>query len=230
MTMQEDSKVVSVELNVLRANDEAAEANRRRFAQAGVFVIDVMGSPGAGKTALLEATAKRGGDGLRCGAITGDVATSLDADRIAALGVPVSHISTGSFGADCHLDAERVARAADHLPLREMDVLFVENVGNLVCPTEFDVGRDARALVISVTEGEDKPLKYPLAFRSADVVVISKVDLTPYLRGAFNMNRLRMNIERVNPKAERLEVSVQTGQGVDAWLAWVRMARRRRLG
>lgn len=223
MTMEVGPRSVDVETSVLRVNDEIAEANRKRFTEAGVVVIDVMGSPGAGKTALLEATVKRFEGQLRCGVITGDVATTLDADRISALGVPAVQITTGVFGADCHLDAKRVAQAAGHLKLDRLDVLFVENVGNLVCPTEFDVGRSARVLVISVPEGEDKPLKYPLAFRSADAIVISKVDLSPHLRSS--VNALRINIERINPQAALIELSAQTGQGMVSWLGWVQKTR-----
>ena len=201
-------------------NDRVAAANRSDFAAAGVRVVNVMSSPGAGKTTLLRETLVRLQGRTRIGIIEGDIETSIDADRLEGLGASIALVNTGEgFGGECHLDAPMVRSALPRVPLAELDVLFIENVGNLVCPAEFDVGEHARAMVYSPTEGEEKPLKYPIMFRTADVVVVNKVDLLPHLD--VDMDLFRRNLAAVNPAARVLEVSAKTGEGVDTWVDWV---------
>ena len=180
----------------------------------------LVGKNNGGKTALLEATIPRLLDDLRIGVVEGDITTSRDAQRIEALGVPVVQITTESFGGACHLEASSVLPALDRLPLRDLDLLFVENVGNLVCPAEFDIGQSARVVVLSMVEGEDKPLKYPLAFREASAAIISKMDLLDCQRP--DMAALRENLARVNPHIPRIELSARTGSGLEAWIDWIR--------
>jgi hydrogenase nickel incorporation protein HypB len=197
------------------ANQTIAAANRADFDAAGVTVLNLMSAPGAGKTSLLERALEETGD-VRVGVLEGDVRSSLDADRLSHLDLPVTQINTDpGFGGECHLDANMVRSAIPAIPLEEIDVLVIENVGNLVCPAEFRVGEDARWMVSSVTEGEDKPLKYPLMFRTCPLVVINKIDLLPHLD--FDLNRFLANLDQVNPGAETLRVSARTGEGVDAW-------------
>jgi len=222
----EKTRRVDIVSKVLAANDRIAAENRRTFAGAGVVVVDVMGSPGAGKTMLLEATIERLAGSARVAVITGDIATARDAGRIARHGVPAVQIVTGEFGGACHLEAGTVAEALGRLDLAAVDVLFVENVGNLVCPAEFDLGQDARVVVLSVTEGEDKPLKYPLAFQVADLVILSKTDLVPHLD--VDMEDLRANVREVNPRAEPLEISAKTGEGMDGWVSWLGLVRSKK--
>ena len=212
------TKVRIVE-DALDANNTIAHANRDDFDRAGVKVVNFMSSPGAGKTTLLERAIP--GLGVRVGVLEGDVQGSMDADRLAALHVPVTQLNTGAgFGGECHLDANMVRSALPALPLDEIELLVIENVGNLVCPAEFRVGEDARAMVISVTEGEDKPLKYPLMFRACELIVINKIDLLPHLD--FDVAKLLYNIDVVHPDIERIQVSARTGEGVDEWQAWLR--------
>ena len=212
---------VEVLERIFEENDAAAVANRAAFDAAGVVAINVMSSPGAGKTAVLERTLAALEPQVRCGVIEGDIETSLDADRLDGLAAQVSLLNTGhGFGGECHLDAPMVARALRGLDLAGLDVVFIENVGNLVCPAEFDVGAHRRAMIASVTEGEDKPLKYPVMFRSVDVVVINKMDLLPYLD--FDLDAFEANIALVNPHARVLRASARTGEGLDEWLSWVR--------
>jgi hydrogenase nickel incorporation protein HypB len=211
---------IEVVTKVMEANDRIAEQNRRRFAEAGVLAIDLIGSPGAGKTALIEATVPRLAAELRMGVVVGDIATTRDADRIAALGIPVVQITTESFGGACHLEAGTVAQSLEKLPLERIDVLFVENVGNLVCPAEFDLGQNERVVVLSVTEGEDKPLKYPLAFREAGALIVSKADLLPHLQ--FDLESLQQNAVRINPQLRIFRLSSQSGEGVELWTEWIR--------
>jgi len=211
---------VDVLERILGENDRTADANRADFARAGVRVINLMSSPGAGKTTLLRETLIRLGDSLRVGIIEGDIETSLDAARLEGLGAPVSLVNTANgFGGECHLDATMVRNALGRLSLDELDLVVIENVGNLVCPAEFDVGQDVRAMVYSVTEGEDKPLKYPVMFRSADVVVVNKIDLLPYLD--VDMGLFEANLRAVNPAVTVIEVSAKTGAGIDAWCQWL---------
>ena len=205
---------------ILGENDRTAQANRDDFAAAGVRVVNMMSSPGAGKTALLREVLLRVGTTVRIGIVEGDIETSLDADRLAGLGSPVSLINTSNgFGGECHLDATMVRSALSRLPLADLDLLIIENVGNLVCPAEFDVGEQARAMVFSITEGEEKPLKYPVMFRSADLVVVNKIDLLPHLD--FDLAEFYSNLRDVNPHARTIETSAKNGAGIDAVCAWL---------
>jgi hydrogenase nickel incorporation protein HypB len=210
---------VKVLEDVLDANGTIAAANRADFDRAGVTVVNLMSAPGAGKTTLLEGALRRL-EGVRAGVLEGDVQTTLDAERIAHLHVPVTQINTDpSFGGECHLDANMVRSALPSLPLDELDLLVVENVGNLVCPAEFRLGEDFRVMVTSVTEGEDKPLKYPLMFRACDVVIVNKLDLLPHLD--VDLDRFVANIDAVNPRAEQMLMSARTGEGVEQFRAWL---------
>jgi hydrogenase nickel incorporation protein HypB len=205
---------------VLDANDALAQANRERFGAAGTYVINMMSSPGAGKTALLERTLEQLRGQLRLGVLEGDVQTTLDADRLARFHVPLVQVNTDSgFGGECHLDANMVRSGLAEMPLEEIDTLVIENVGNLVCPAEFKVGEDARVMVYSVTEGEEKPLKYPLMFRSADLVLVNKVDLLEHLD--FDLELFLGNLDAVNPGVGRILTSARTGRGVEEWCAWL---------
>ena len=210
---------IKIAEDALDANTTIAQANRADFDRAGVRVINMMSAPGAGKTSLLERVL-HDLDGIRVAVLEGDVQGSLDADRLASLHVPVTQINTDpGFGGECHLDANMVRSAISALPLDEVDLLVIENVGNLVCPAEFKVGEDARAMVASVTEGEDKPLKYPLMFRTCEMVLVNKIDLLPHLD--FDLDRFLHNIEKVNPSADRLLISARTGEGVEEWREWL---------
>ena len=218
---QTGTERVEVLERIFGENDKTAAANRDRFAVTGVCAINLMSSPGAGKTTLLRQTLTRLAGRLRTGIIEGDIQTSLDADQLGGFGAPVALINTGNgFGGECHLDAPMVASALPRLPLDDLDLVLIENVGNLVCPAEFDVGEHARAMVYAITEGEDKPLKYPVMFRSCDLVVVNKVDLLPYL--GFDMDGFLANLRAVNPAASVIQVSARTGDGVDAWCDWLR--------
>jgi len=217
------TKVRVVE-DALDANNTIAAANRSDFDRAGVTVVNLMSAPGAGKTTLLERSLEglvnTDPPTLRVGVLEGDVAGSFDADRISVLHIPVVQLNTDNgFGGECHLDANMVRSALPAVPLDEIDILLVENVGNLVCPAEFRIGEDAKMMVCSVTEGEDKPLKYPLMFRSCELVVINKIDLLQYLD--FDIDRLEANILQVNPNATVLRVSAKTGEGVEAFREWM---------
>jgi len=212
------TKVRIVE-DALDANNTIARANRADFDAAGVAVVNLMSAPGAGKTTLLE-RALADLDGVRVGVLEGDVQGSYDADRLASLHIPVAQLNTDAgFGGEGHLDANMVRSALTALPLDELDLLVVENVGNLVCPAEFRVGEDARAMVCSITEGEDKPLKYPLMFRACELVVVNKLDLLPHIE--FDLDKLLYNIEAVNPSAETMLLSARTGGGVGQFTTWL---------
>jgi hydrogenase nickel incorporation protein HypB len=207
---------IRVAEDALDANETIARANRADFERAGVAVVNMMSAPGAGKTALLERAIEAGLGETRLGVLEGDVQGSLDADRIAHLHVPVVQLNTDpGFGGECHLDANMVRSAIPELPLDEIDLLLIENVGNLVCPAEFRVGEDARIMVCSVAEGEDKPLKYPLMFRTCELICVNKVDLLPHLD--VDLERLLANIEAVNPGATVVVTSARSGEGVEAW-------------
>jgi len=208
---------VEVQEKILAGNERQAAHNRARFGEHGVLAINLMGSPGAGKTAVLEATARRLGPNRRLAAITGDLATDRDAERLRAAGIPAHAITTGSA---CHLDAELVHRALHHVPLAGLDYLFIENVGNLVCPAVYDLGQAFNIVVLSVTEGWDKPLKYPVMFRVADLVLVSKVDLLPHL-GDVTLEAIAGALARVMPEPHLLAVSAQTGQGIEEWKRWL---------
>jgi hydrogenase nickel incorporation protein HypB len=218
---------VDVLEKILRENDRTAEANRRDFRDAGVTVVNVMSSPGAGKTTLLCGVFERLRPELGIGVIEGDIETSIDADRLGATGVPVALVNTANgFGGECHLDATMVRSALTRLPLYELDLVVIENVGNLVCPAEFDVGESARLMVYSVTEGEEKPLKYPVMFRSAGAVAINKIDLLPHLD--FDLAEFEANLHDVNPFATAFRTSARTGEGVEEICGWFRTAHSRR--
>jgi hydrogenase nickel incorporation protein HypB len=217
------TKVRVVE-DALDANNTIASANRSDFDRSEVTVVNLMSAPGAGKTTLLERAldglANSSPPALRVGVLEGDVQGSFDADRLSVLHIPVVQLNTDNgFGGECHLDANMVRSALPAVPLDDMDVLIVENVGNLVCPAEFRIGEDARIMVCSVTEGEDKPLKYPLMFRACELVIINKVDLLQHLD--FDVDRLEANILQVNHHATVMRVSAKTGEGVDAFRAWL---------
>src|SRR3954447_10349997 len=218
---------VRVVVDALDANNTIAHANRADFDRAGVRVVNLMSAPGAGKTALLERVLGDLGD-VRPGVLEGDVQGSLDADRLASLHVPVTQLQTGvGFGGECHLDANMVRSALPSIPLDEIDLLVIENVGNLVCPAEFRVGEDARVMVASVTEGEDKPLKYPLMFRACELVVLNKIDLLPHLD--FDVDKWRERLETVHPGVAWMAVSARTGEGVGALRDWLAALPERRL-
>ncbi len=212
--------MVRVAADVLDANDSIARANREDFVRAGVRVVNLMSAPGAGKTALLERVLMDGLGDVRVGVLEGDVQGSLDAERLSALHVPVTQLNTApGFGGECHLDANMVRSALGAMDLDEIDLLVIENVGNLVCPAEFRVGEDRRAMISSVTEGEDKPLKYPLMFRACELVVINKIDLLPHLD--FSLERFLANLDQVNPGVAHMLVSARTGEGTDAFARWL---------
>jgi len=211
---------VSILRNVLDANDLIAAENRRVFDARGCFVVNLMSAPGSGKTSILERTL-RGLDGrLKAGVIEGDVLGTLDADRLAPLGVPVVQINTDPhFGGECHLDARMIRNALPELKLDGLDLVFIENVGNLVCPAEFRVGEDRKVMVLSVAEGDDKALKYPLMFRVSHLLLLNKVDLLSHVD--FDPVRFRANVARVNPGLPVIELSARTGKGIDAWIGWL---------
>jgi len=210
------TRTVSVEQDLLAKNDRYAAGNRRRFEAAGVLALNLVSSPGSGKTTLLVETLKALAGVRPAAVVEGDQQTSLDADRIAATGAPVVQLNTGK---GCHLDAHQVGHALESLPLERGGVLFIENVGNLVCPAAFDLGEAHKVVVLSVTEGDDKPLKYPDMFRAADLCLITKSDLLPYV--PFDVARATANALRVNPALECLTLSVTSREGFDAWLAWL---------
>ena len=206
--------------DILSENDRIADANQKDFADAGVRVVNIMSSPGAGKTTLLKRTLAALADTTRIGILEGDIATSIDADQLEGFGAAVSLVNTSQgFGGECHLDAVMVRSGLKRLPLSELDLLLIENVGNLVCPAEFRVGEHAKAMVYAVTEGEEKPLKYPVMFRAVDVVVVNKVDLLPYLD--FDLELFLSNLRAVNPLATVIEVSARTGSGIEGWCSWL---------
>jgi hydrogenase nickel incorporation protein HypB len=214
-----DEAVVPVEVHdhLLATNDRVASHTRTHFQELGVLAINLMGSPGSGKTALLDATARMAQGRMRLGALSGDLATDRDAARLRAAGIPAKEITTGSA---CHLDAELVHRALHDFPWSGLDVLVIENVGNLVCPAIYDLGQAANVVVLSVTEGEDKPLKYPVMFRKADLVVLTKIDLLPHLP-EVQVATLVDALARVMPSPALLQLSARTGEGMDAWVQWL---------
>lgn len=207
--------------DIYAENDRLAEANRAALDAAGVRAINLMSSPGSGKTTLLQRTLAELEGKVRVGVIEGDIETPLDAERLGGMGAQISLLNTGNgFGGECHLDAPMIATAMKGLDLGSLDLVIIENVGNLVCPAEFEVGEHAKAMVYSITEGEDKPLKYPVMFRSVEVVCVNKMDLAPYLD--FDMELFNRNLQAVNPSAKVFELSARTGEGVDAWISWLR--------
>jgi hydrogenase nickel incorporation protein HypB len=211
---------IQVVRNVLDANKKAAGQMRRKFAHHGVFVLNVMSSPGSGKTTTLMRTLKALMPELRCAVIVGDICSTHDADKLAESGAPVVQINTDQFGGQCHLAAHVIDTAADAVDLESVDLLIVENIGNLVCPAEFDIGEDLKVVMLSVTEGEDKPIKYPLMFRVCDAALINKIDLIPYLD--IDTEAVRKNILQVHPDMPVFPISAKTGEGLAQWLAWLK--------
>jgi hydrogenase nickel incorporation protein HypB len=203
--------------NILSANDRLALANRQQLDQSGVFSLNFMASPGAGKTSLIEATLRQLAGELRLAVIDGDIATSLDADRAAAAGALAIQINTGG---DCHLDAVMLQNALAQLDLASIDLLIVENVGNLVCPASFQLGTHQSVLIASIPEGDDKPYKYPGMYRGVDALVINKIDLQPYV--PFRMDYFRQGVEALNPGVTTFTLSCRTGEGLDDWVRWIK--------
>jgi hydrogenase nickel incorporation protein HypB len=214
-----DPKVMPFEVHerILAGNDRVARHNREHFRDHEVVAVNLMGSPGAGKTAILEATARALGAKARLGVLAGDLATENDATRIRAAGILAESITTGSA---CHLDAEMVHRGLHQLPWRSLDYLFIENVGNLVCPAIYDLGQDVNVVALSVTEGEDKPLKYPTMFHKADLVLVTKADLLPHLP-EVSLHNIQQNLALVMPRPAMLVVSAKTGLGMENWRRWL---------
>ncbi len=207
---------VPVVRNILQANDRLAADNRKRFREAGVYVINLMSSPGAGKTSLLEKTIDALAGRLSMAVIEGDIQSSHDAERIRGKGVRAVQINTGG---GCHLDANMIQAAMDSLDLQGLDLLVIENVGNLVCPAEFDLGEHDKIMILSVTEGDDKPLKYPLMFQTASVLLINKIDLLPYID--CDVQAIRNRVRQLNGNQEVFELSCRTGEGMDTWIHWL---------
>jgi hydrogenase nickel incorporation protein HypB len=214
------TREIKVIRRVLDVNDAMAARNRQMFAEKNVFVLNVMSSPGSGKTTTLEKTLARISPAIRCAVVVGDICSTHDADRLAKTGVPVVQINTDEFGGDCHLAAHVIEKAVVDIDLDAIDLLIVENVGNLVCPAEFDIGEDARVVILSVTEGEDKPIKYPLMFRESDVALLNKTDLLPYLD--YDRQLAVDNILQVHPDIPVFEISAKTEDGFDAWIQWLK--------
>ncbi|WNB75418.1 hydrogenase nickel incorporation protein HypB [Methylomonas koyamae] len=211
------ARMVQIEQDILSANNRYADDNRRYFGERGMLALNLVSSPGSGKTTLLTETILRLKDALNIAVIEGDQQTARDADRIRATGVPAVQINTGK---GCHLDAHRVGHALESLNLPEKSMLFIENVGNLVCPSAFDLGEAHKVVILSVTEGEDKPIKYPDMFHAADLMILNKTDLLPYLD--FDVEQCIRYAKQVNPKIRVLQLSAKTGAGMDNWLKWLR--------
>ena len=210
-----ETRKVAVMQKLLKANDAVADGLRRELRERNVFFVNLMSSPGSGKTSLVEETVRRLGKRIKV--VEGDIQTTLDAERLQKLGIQAYQINTGPFGGDCHLEAAWVRAAVDELGLDGTDFLFVENIGNLVCPAEFDIGAHLNVLLLSVTEGEDKPLKYPLAFQVSQLCLVTKTDFLPLKN--FSLQKLRENIRKVNPACAVIEVSAHSGAGMDSWIA-----------
>jgi hydrogenase nickel incorporation protein HypB len=214
---------IKVLKDILGANEQIAEKNRQLLGSKGIFAVNLMSSPGAGKTSLILATIKGLKGEIKIGVIEGDVSSSLDAETVSTEGVPVVQINTGGT---CHLDANMVSNALSNVPLQDIELLFIENVGNLICPASFALGAHKRVLISSVPEGDDKPFKYPLMFDIADVVVINKIDLLPYLK--FDTEAFSRAIKGINEKVKIFQISCATGQGIQEWTSWLlnQMSRR----
>jgi hydrogenase nickel incorporation protein HypB len=211
---------ISVQKRILSANDEVAAENRARLGEFAILAVNVMASPGAGKTSVILATAARLPQDVRPAVIEGDLASSIDTEKMLAAGIPATQINTGG---NCHLDAPMIRAALPTLPLEEVDILFIENVGNLVCPAEFDLGAGRAVVIASVPEGHDKPYKYPGMFAAADAVVLNKSDLAAYFD--FDVDYFRRGVAMVNPDAPVFVLSCRTGEGLEDWLAWLLAAR-----
>lgn len=208
--------VITIERKVLEKNDETASKNRELFRKNKIFTANLVSSPGSGKTSIVEKTLEHFKGKLKISVVEGDVQTNLDAERVSKYGVPVVQIVTNG---SCHLEAKLVQDALENLTLTDTDVLFIENVGNLVCPAAYDLGEDMKVVIASTTEGDDKPLKYPRMFINASVLLINKIDLLPYIN--CNIDELRRNALLINPKLEIFEVSCTTGEGIDSWCKWL---------
>ena len=218
------SRVV-IEKKVLNENQILAEQLRQRYHDHGVFCLNLISSPGSGKTSLLERTLERFPKGTRVAVLTGDIQTENDATRLARAGFPVKQITTGGT---CHLDARMIEKHLADWPLENLDILLVENVGNLVCPSSYDLGEHAKVVLLSVTEGEDKPLKYPSIFFKAELAVINKIDLLPYV--PFDISKARENIQKIHPGCDIVEVSCTTGEGLERWMKWLETRREKAVG
>jgi len=216
---------INVMQDVLQANDRIAGENRQLFKKNRNLVLNLMSSPGAGKTSLLEKTAEKLAGKLRLGVVVGDIETTRDADRIAKYQIPAIQLTTGTA---CHLDANMVASALPHLALDKIDILVVENIGNLVCPAEFIVGEDFKIMILSVTEGDEKPLKYPLMFRESALMLINKIDLLQYTN--FNLEEAKSNARKINPDIDIIDISCTKGTGLDKWIAWLDARYQKKLG
>ncbi|MFH1647339.1 MAG: hydrogenase nickel incorporation protein HypB [Chloroflexota bacterium] len=212
-------KVITVGEDILGANEAKAKANRQRLDRHRILTINIMSSPGAGKTSLILGTIGRMKTGTRIAVIEGDVASSVDAEKVSARGIPVIQINTAG---GCHLDANMVERALDGLPLGDIDLLFIENVGNLICPNAFALGEDRRVMIASMPEGDDRPLKYPAMFADTDVVLLNKTDLQPHLD--FDTGAFKKTVTGLNPDVTIFPISCKTGEGLDAWVAWLESA------
>ncbi len=219
---------INIQKRILEKNETEADRNRAFFNEKKVFVLNMMSSPGSGKTETLCRTLEQLMPDIRVGVIVGDVCTTNDADRLQVTGAKVTQINTDQFGGDCHLAAHLIDASAKTLGCDDIDLLIVENIGNLVCPAEFDIGEDARTVVLSVTEGEDKPLKYPLMFQVADCAILNKIDLLPYLD--FDAALAVENMGKVHPGMPVFELSAKTREGFQPWLAWLRAKVREKLG
>jgi|GEM_PF-237539 len=213
---------IKVLSDIMEANDHLAAVNRERFRKAGVLALNLMSAPGAGKTTLLERTAEALAGELKLGVVEGDIATSRDAERLAPFNIPIVQINTGS---ECHLDANMVYGAIRDFPVETLDILIIENVGNLVCPAEFIVGEHHKVMILSVTEGDDKPLKYPLMFHESSLMLLNKIDLIPYTD--FNKEAARRNALQVSPELKIIDISCRTGEGLDKWFEWLRIERKK---
>jgi hydrogenase nickel incorporation protein HypB len=219
-TVKTGTREIKVVRRVLDVNDAMAARNRKWFAEKNVFVLNVMSSPGSGKTTTLEKTLAKIMPEIQSAVIVGDICSTHDADRLSLTGIPVVQINTDEFGGDCHLAAHVIEKAADDLDLDVIDLLIVENVGNLVCPAEFDIGEDARVVILSVAEGEDKPIKYPLMFRECDAALLNKIDLLPYLE--YDKALAVKNILQIHPDIPVFEISAKTGEGFEPWMDWLK--------
>ncbi|HDM90648.1 MAG: hydrogenase nickel incorporation protein HypB [Candidatus Hydrothermae bacterium] len=219
---------IKVLKKILETNEKMADENRRFLREKGILCVNMMSSPGSGKSSIIEKTVEKLGDGFKFGVIEGDIQTTLDAERMARLGVETFQINTGPFGGDCHLEAGWIRAALNEMKLDGLDFLFIENIGNLVCPAEFDVGSHLNVVVLSTPEGEDKPLKYPLMFRVSHAMLINKIDLLPYLD--MDVETLRKNALGVNPGLKIIEVSAKTGQGIDRWIELLLSERENLIG
>ncbi|MBI4284690.1 MAG: hydrogenase nickel incorporation protein HypB [Chloroflexi bacterium] len=207
---------IKVLKDILSANDRIAQRNRQLLDSHKIFAVNIMASPGAGKTSLIMETTKRLEGRVKPGVIEGDIASSIDAEAVGKMGVPVVQINTGG---ECHLDANMISNALGSLPLPEIQVLFIENVGNLVCPAEFALGEHLKVLIVHTPEGDDKPFKYPLMFHAVDAVIINKIDLLPYVK--FNLEAYTKTVKSINSQVAIFPLSCTTGQGLDAWVAWL---------